>query len=145
MTKPRAVIDIVGAETRAHQFLEQIRLFIGSLGAPETGQRARAVLVTNFPQPRGGPVQGFLPGCVAEDFVDIVRIDRIDIDSLGHVFTADQWLRQPPLVIDVIETVAALNAKTLVIGRPVAAIDEKYLVVLDVVSKLTADPAIWAD
>ena len=41
------VVDVVGAKTGAHQFLEQIGLFVGALGGAEAGQ-APALAVGEF-------------------------------------------------------------------------------------------------
>ena len=46
---------------------------------------------------------------------------------------------------DVVEAEAALDAEPVLVGRPVAAVDVKELVVLDVVGELAADAAIGAD
>ena len=50
VAQPGAVIDIVGAETGAHQFLEQIGFFVGAFGRAETGERVRPVAVADFLQ-----------------------------------------------------------------------------------------------
>ena len=52
VAQPRAVIDIVGAETGAHEFLEQIGFFVRALGRAEAGQRLRPVAVADFLQAR---------------------------------------------------------------------------------------------
>ena len=44
MAKPRAVVDVIVAETLADHFLEQIRFFVGAFGGPETSD-GRAALV----------------------------------------------------------------------------------------------------
>ncbi len=54
VAQARAVIHVVGAESRAHQLLEEVGLFIGALGAAETRQRVAAVRVAHLPQPAGG-------------------------------------------------------------------------------------------
>ena len=43
VAQPRAVVDVVGAKALADQLLEQIGLFVGTLGRPEPGQRRRSV------------------------------------------------------------------------------------------------------
>ena len=44
VTKPRAVINVVGAETGANQLLEQPGFFVGAFGTAEAGERIRSVL-----------------------------------------------------------------------------------------------------
>ena len=60
------MIDIVGAEAGANQFLEQIGLFVGALGGAEAGERLRPVAVADFLQARGGAVERLFPGRFAE-------------------------------------------------------------------------------
>ena len=64
--------------------------------------------------------------------------------DLRHARLADQRLRQPLRVADVVEAEAALDAQPLVIGGAVAPFDVHDLVVLDVVRDLAADAAIRA-
>ena len=77
VAQPRAVIDIVGAEAGAHQFLEQIGLFVRALGRAEAGQRPRPVAVADFLQARGGAVERLFPGRFAEMRPGIGRVDQI--------------------------------------------------------------------
>src|SRR6478736_5315236 len=57
VAKPRAVVDIVGAEAGAHQLLEQVGLLVRAFRGAEAGERARAVAVANFHQTFGGAVE----------------------------------------------------------------------------------------
>ena len=53
MAKPRAVIDIVGAEADAHELLEQIRLFVRAFRRAEAGEALRALLLADFQETFG--------------------------------------------------------------------------------------------
>src|SRR5438477_27671 len=66
VAQPRAVIDVVGAEAGAHQLLEQVGLFVRSLGRTETGQRLDALFITDLDESPGGDVERFFPGGFAE-------------------------------------------------------------------------------
>ena len=66
MAQPRAVIDVVGAEAGANEFLEQIGLFVRALGRAETGQPLRSVAVADFLQAGHGTVERLVPGRFAE-------------------------------------------------------------------------------
>ena len=48
VAKPRAVVDVVGAEARAHELLEQIRLLVAALRRAEARQRAAAARVADL-------------------------------------------------------------------------------------------------
>ena len=48
VAQPRAMVDVVGAETGAHQLLEQIGLLVRALGRTEAGERLDALLVADF-------------------------------------------------------------------------------------------------
>ena len=54
VAQPRAVIHVVRAEARAHQFLEQVRLLVRALGRAEACERASPVLVPDRLQLAGG-------------------------------------------------------------------------------------------
>src|SRR4051794_35042178 len=103
MAQARAVIDIVAAEADAHQFLEQVGFLVRSFSGAETGERARAVLVADFLQPRSGALQRLLPGRGPEMRPRVCRIDNI-VGVLGYALFADQRLREPVRMVNVIET-----------------------------------------
>ena len=65
--------------------------------------------------------------------------------SFGDAVAADQRLRQPVGVVDVVEAEAALDAEPVLVGRAVAAVDVEDPVVLDVHRGLAADAAIGAE
>jgi hypothetical protein len=66
MAQPRAVVDIVAAEPRAHELLEEVGLFVAALGRTEAGQRLAAVLVAYLRQFPPSQVERFLPAGFAE-------------------------------------------------------------------------------
>jgi len=45
MAEPGAVVDVVGAEAGAHEFLEQIGLLVRALGRAEAGESLAAVAI----------------------------------------------------------------------------------------------------
>src|SRR5690606_32238240 len=63
----------------------------------------------------------------------------------GHAGLADERLRQPLLVMHVIETVAPLHAQPFVVRRAVAPVDIEDLVVLDGIRELATDAAVGAN
>ena len=83
VAQPRAVIDVVGAEPGAHQFLKQIGLFVGRLGRTEAGERLRTVLVANSLEAFRGAVERFLPSRLAKMRPRIGRVDDV-VRALGH-------------------------------------------------------------
>src|SRR3954451_8681920 len=141
MAKPRAMVDVVGAEAGANQLLEQIRFFVRSFRGAEAGERTRAVTVADFHQALGGAIERLLPGRGAEMRPRIGRIDQI-VGGLGDAVLAHQRLRQPMWMAHIVEAEAALDAKPVLVRGAVAAADVEQLVVLDVVGELTADAAI---
>ncbi len=140
MTQPRAVIDIVGAETGTHQLLEQIGLFVGALGRTETGQRLDALLVTDLDEALGRDVERLFPRRFAEMRERIGRVDLI-VGVLLRIRQPHQRFGQAMRMMNVVEAEAALDAKPIVIGRAVTAFGVNHLLVLDLVSHLAADAA----
>ena len=143
MAQPRAVVDVVGAEARPHQLLEQVRFLVRALGRPESRQRARPVLIADTAQRAAGQRQRLVPARLAEGFQRIRRI-HCALRILGHARLADQRPREPLRMVHVVEAEAALHAQPVVIGRTVAPFDAHDLVVLDVIRELAADAAIRA-
>ncbi len=95
-------------------------------------------------QAAGGEIERLLPRRLAEMRPGIGRIDLI-VGVLRHVRQADEGLRQPVRVVDVVEAEAALDAEPVVVGRAVAALRVDDPLVLDVVGDLAADAAIGAE
>ena len=144
VAQPRAVVDVVRAEALADELLEQIGFLVRALGRAEAGERVAAMLVSNGSlEPGRGAVERFLPGCFAEDALPVAAFE-LHVGVLGYAVAADQRLRQAVGMVDVVEAEAALDAQAVVVGRSIAAIDVKDLVVLDVHRGLAADAAIGA-
>ena len=140
VAQPGAVIDIVGAETGAHQLLEQIGLLVRALGRAETGQRLDALLVADFDETLGRDVERLFPRRFAEMREGIGRIDLV-VGILLRVRQPHQRLGQAMRMMDVVEAEAALDAEPVVIGRAVAALGVDDLLVLDLIGDLAADAA----
>ena len=134
------MVDVVAAEADAHQFLEQVRLFVAALGRPEAGR------ATCGPCCRGslpGPARrgrAPRPSSASRNASRQLSGTRSKYGSLGP-FLADQRHRQPIGAHRVVETVAALDAKPRMVSRAVPAVDEEDAVVGDVVGELAADAA----
>src|SRR5688572_27586006 len=101
MTEPRAMVDIVVGEARAHQFLEQIGFFVRAFGGAESGERTIAIALADAPQARGGAIERLFPARFAEMAPWIGRIDII-IRPLADAVLADQRLGQPLRMMDVV-------------------------------------------
>ncbi len=138
------MIDIVGAEAGAHQLLEEIGLLVGALGGAEAGERFAAMLVADALQARCGAVERLFPAGAAEMRPGIGRIDLV-MRVLGDALLADERMHQAMRVMHVVEAEAALDAEPVLVRGPVAAIDIKKLIVLDLIGELAADAAIGAD
>ena len=143
VAQPRAVIDVVGAEARAHQLLEQVRLFVGPLGGPEAGERAAAVRVADPRQRAARELERLFPARLAKYRERVCGIHR-EVGRFGHAGLPDQRLRQPLRMAHVVEAEAPLHAQALLIGQTVAALDADDRIVLDVVGELATDAAIRA-
>ena len=138
------MVDIVGANARAHQLLEKIRLLVAALGGTEAGQRFRALRVANLPQLARRQIERFLPRRLAEDALPIVGVDG-EIRRFRRAGLAHERGRQPLLMMHVVETIAPLDAQAAFVGGTVAALDAQNSIVLDVISELATDAAIRAD
>ena len=144
MAQPGAVVDIVGAETGAHQLLEEIGLLVAALGRTEAGQGLAAVTVADGFQSGGGESQGLVPARLAEMAPGIGRID-VGQRVLGRIVAANQGLGQAVRVADVIEPEAALDAESALVAGTLTAVDGNDFIVLDVIGDLTAHPAVGTD
>ena len=109
MTQPRAVIDIVGAEAGANEFLEQVSFFVRSLGRAEAGERSLPVDVPDLTQALGSVFERLFPACLAEYVSPIVRIDD-EVLVLPHARLADERRGEAMFVLHVVEAVPALDA-----------------------------------
>src|SRR5580692_608106 len=143
VAKAGAVIDVVGAEAGAHQFLEQIRLFVGAFSGPKTSERPLAISIPDLPKSLRRDVQCFFPTSLAENLLPVVGVNDEILDLRKSRLT-DKRFGQAMLVLDVIESVAPFDAQTVRVRGPVLSLNIEDFVVLDVVGKLAADAAIGA-
>ena len=143
VAEPGAVIDIVGAEPGADEFLEQVGLLVRSLGGAEAGQGRSAMVVAQPLEPGRGGVERLVPARLAKMAERVRRVDLV-VPAFRGVRLADQRPRQAMAVMDIVETEAPLHAEPVPIGRAVPAVDRNDLLVLDVEGDLAADTAIGA-
>ena len=122
VAKPRAMVDVVGAESGAHELLEEIRFLVRALRRAESRQRAAAVRVADLRERAAGQFQRLLPARFAEHGERIRGIHH-EVGGLRHAGLADQRLRQPLRMVHVVEAEAALDAQPLVVRGAVAALD----------------------
>ena len=102
VAQPGAVIDIVGAEAGAHQFLEQIGLLVRPLGRAEAGERFHALSVTYADETLGGEIERFFPRRLAEMREGVGGIDLV-VGILLRIRQPHQRLCQAMRVMDVVE------------------------------------------
>src|SRR4029077_2634373 len=131
VTKPRAVIHVVGAEAGAHELLEEISLLVGAFGRAESCKRLRAVAVADRLEPRGGAIERLLPCRGAEMRPRISGIDAV-VGVLRHAVLTDERWRQAMRMAHVVEAEAPLDAEPVLVRWPVSTADIEQLVVLDV-------------
>ena len=75
MAQARAMVDVVGAETGAHQLLEQVGLFVRALRRAEAGKR-EAILILYFEQTGSSEIKRLFPARFAERFLPVGRVHR---------------------------------------------------------------------
>ena len=76
VAQARAVVDVVRAEARADQLLEEVGLLVGALRRAEAGDRAGAVAVVDLLEPGRREVERLLPGRLAEVRQHLVVVDE---------------------------------------------------------------------
>src|ERR1700722_15299877 len=97
--------------------------------------------VAEVAQRAAGECQRLVPRGLAEHLHDVIRIHH-ELAALRRTGAANQGYGQALWMPCVIESVAALDAQTRVVGRTVASLDEKDAVILDIVGQLAAYAAI---
>ncbi|GBD42222.1 hypothetical protein HRbin39_01611 [bacterium HR39] len=143
VAQPRAVVDGVVAEDRAHELLDQIGLLVGALGGAEGGERPAALPFEDALQARRREIQRLLPARLAEVRPRVLVI-HIVVGTLGDALPAHQWPGEPVRMVDVVEAEAALDAQPAQIGRTRCAGDVADAPVLHVVDELAAHAAVGA-
>src|SRR5688500_17872622 len=96
MTEARAVVDVVGADARPEQPLENVILLVGALGRAEDRERIRPVAVAQARELLGNDLHRLVPRCFAKGLVPVGRS--------GHAIARiSEWAverRQPTQRID---------------------------------------------
>src|SRR3954463_14082581 len=162
VAQARAVVDVVRAEARADELLEEIRLLVGALRRAEAGDGPGPVLFVDGLQPAGGDVERLFPRRLAEVRQDLVVVDEpagllARVGLAAHVvrerplrvarLTADERRRQALRRRRVVPAVAALDAQPRVVAGLLATLGEgdRVALVVDVVGQRAADAAVGAD
>ncbi len=140
VAEPRAVIDVVGLEARAHELLEQVRLFVRPFRRAEARQRLAAALVEDLLEPFGGARQRLFPGRFAEH-LEAVRVGLGAVHVPRRVVAADQRLREALRRGDIVVAETAFDAEPVFVRVTVAAVDLHDAVVLHGHCRLAADAA----
>ena len=109
VAQPGAMVDIVGAEPGAHQFLHQISLFIGAFGRAKAGQGVAAVAVADTFETGCRHLQGLFPAGFSKMAVGIGGIDWQG-RRFRRVVAPDQRFGQPLRAVDIVETETPLDA-----------------------------------
>src|SRR6202040_3559660 len=110
MAEPRAMVDVVGAESGANQLLEEISLLVRAFRRAEAGERLRAVAIADFRQSGRGTVERFVPGRLAEMRPRVRRVDPF-VRNLWHAVLADQRPQQSLRMGNIVEAETAFHAE----------------------------------
>src|SRR5882672_9850139 len=140
MAEPRAVVDVVGLEARAHELLEQIGLLVRALRRAESRQRLAAAPVEDLLEPRGRACQRLFPGRLAKYF-EAVGVGLRAVDVARRAVAAHERLGETLRRRDVVEAEATFDAESILVGVAVAAVDLHDAVVFHGHGRLTADAA----
>ena len=144
VAQPRAVIDVVGAESGAHQLLHQVRFLVRALGGTEAGQRGPAIAVADARKSARRPLERFLPAGLAEVRQRIAGVD-LSVAALGRILASHQRAGKAMGMAHVVKAETTLDAEPVAVGRPVASLYRDDGVVLELVGDLAADAAVRAD
>src|SRR3954454_8595195 len=161
VAQARAVVDVVRAEARADELLEEVGLLVGALRRAEAGDRGGTVRVVDRLQAARGDVERLLPRGLAEVGEDLVVVDEaarllllvgltadvVRQRALGVArLAADQRRRQALRRGGVVPAVAALHAQPGLVAGLLAALGEgdRLALVVDVERQRAADAAVRA-
>ena len=126
VAQPRAVVDVVGAEARADQLLEEVGLLVRALRRAEAGERLGPMGVADRAEALAHEIECLLPARLTERRHDLAVVDDATglataaplashvgrERALGVVLVApDERLRQTLRVHRVVPAVAALDAQ----------------------------------
>ena len=140
VAEPRAVVNVVVAESGAHQLLEQIRLLVAALRTAKTCECRGAVILPDALESVGSRVQCLLPSRRPEDLLEIAGVEKLH--RFRHPFAPDQRLGEAFRMVDVIEAEAPLHAESALVRRTLAALHAQDAVLLDVVGEQAPHPAV---
>ena len=129
MAKAGAVVDVVGAEDDAGEFLEEVVVLVEAFGGAVDGEGVGAVGVADFSQAAGDVVEGFVPGGAAP--------------TAGAAFAgADEGMGEAVVALGVVPAETALDAEpALVDGVVLGRHGVGDLAVADVDFEAAADAA----
>ena len=144
MAQARAVVYVVAAKTGAHQFLEQISLFIAAFGRAETGKCLRAMLIADGGELATGQLQGFFPACFTKNIEYAVRV-HAELAVFRRISAPDQGLGQSLRVVGIVKAIATFDAQTLMVGRAVPTFDKNNFFIFHVVGQLATHTTKRAD
>ena len=123
MSGTGAVIDAVGADRRAHEFLQDIVLFIGATGRTERRQCIRTMFRFYFVESIGYQTQRFIPGSRLQFFV-----------------LADQRRCQTLRAVNIINAEPAFDAEQAAVDRAVwRRSDANHFAIFDIQVKITTN------
>lgn len=103
MSGTATVVDVVRAEAHTNELLHQIIGFAGGAAGGDCVDRVAAVLRGRFTEALGCPLQGFVPGSLAEL-----------TSSIPY-----QWMSEPVRVVNVVVGELSFDAQRAFIGRAV--------------------------
>src|SRR5215475_916695 len=138
------MIDVVRPKTNADQLLEQIGFLIRAFCGAEAGKRSPAIGVTDLSEPSGSGLESFFPARFPENGSPIVGINR-EVFALLHLGLSDQRFPEAMLMLNVVETVPALDTQAARVRRSIFSLHKENLVVLDVIGKLATHAAVRTD
>ena len=136
------MIDVIMAKALTNHLLEKIGFFIRTFCRSETGD----TLARNITMPDKAicrHIKRFFPAGFAEM---CQRVCRINIQPLcRRIITADQWLGQTVIVMNIVKTEPALYTKPVFVGRAIHSFNIFDFIILDFKGQLTANTAIRAN
>src|SRR5258708_17298434 len=99
------MVDVVGAQHRARELLQQVILLVGGVVGADDADGVAAVEIANFAEAAGDMADGFIP-----------RYGR------EFALSADERLRQSVRMVGEVESVATLDAQEIPVDAALVAI-----------------------
>ena len=135
------MIDVIAAEQRAKQFLQEIVVFVGCLGAAVDRHRVGAIALVNLDQPLSGIIERLVPGCLAP----LVAVKSLGARAGLLRSLANERRGYPVLVVNKVVAEPSFDAQIAVIHHAVER--RGYFVneiVLDVQLQIAPHAAVGA-